>query len=225
MASPRVDLRLDGRVHARVLQAAQAEGLTVSGWVRRAILDRLGDSSREASERAALLAEARRFLANPGEGREAASLVSRYVAAIEAAAGRLSLAEQHGRARALVEIANGALEPLDGEELIFPEFRPDGPPVALELAGTPRRRGFLKAALATERARALLQAPPEPSPAPSAAGLLGEARTRELWTEAIGWPGWRRVFCQTHGIVPSAPGSDGSKCYLGCSIPTGPEAA
>ncbi len=88
-----------------------------------------------------------------------------------------------------------------------------------------RRRGFLRAALAAERARALLAALPEPSPAPSAAGLLGEARTRKLWTEAVSWPGWRRVFCGQHGIVPSAPSSDGTRCYLGCTIPTSPEAA
>jgi len=220
-----VTLRLTERIHGRVLEAAQAEGLSVSGWVRRAILDRLDDSGREAAERAALLAEARRFLANPGEDRDAAGLVERYVRALETVSGRMSAAEAHGRQRALQEIASGALEPIDGEELTFPEFRPDGPPVALELTGSPRRRGFLRAALAAERARALLQAAPEPAPPPSAAGLLGEARTRELWTEAVGWPGWRRVFCQMHGIVPSAPSSDGTRCYLGCSIPTRPEVA
>ena len=218
-------LRLTERIHGRVLEAAQAEGLSVSGWVRRAILDRLDDSGREAAERAALLAEARRFLANPGEDRDAAGLVERYVRALETVSGRMSAAEQHGRARALAEIAAGALEPIDGEELTFGEFRPDSPPVALELAGTPRRRGFLKAALAAERARALLQAAPEPAPPPSAAGLLGEARTRELWDQAISWPGWRRVFCGQHGVVPCAPSSDGARCYLGCTIPTRPEVA
>jgi len=219
-----VDLRLDQRVHGRVLQAAQAEGLSVSGWVRRAILDRLGDATREASERAALLAEARRFLADPGEGRDAAGLVSRYVRALETVSGRMSAAEAHGRQRALLEIARGALEPLDGEELTYGEFRP-GPPPALELAGTPRRRGFLREQLARERARALLAAPPVIPPAPSAAGLLGEQRTRELWSEAISWPGWRRIFCSVHGVVPCAPSSDGARCYLGCSIPARPEAA
>jgi hypothetical protein len=124
----------------------------------------------------------------------------------------------------LVEIANGALEPLDGQELAFPEFRPGSPPVDLE-ATTPRRRGFLRAALATERARALLQAAPPPSPPPSAAGLLGEARTKELWDQTVGWPGWRWAFCDQHGMVPSAPSSDGQRrCYLGCSL-DGPEAA
>ncbi len=183
MASPKVDLRLPERLHARVLEAAEAEGLSLSGFVRRAILDRLSDATREAAERAALLAEARSFLAAPGSDREAASLVSRYVAAIEAQSGGAG-AGRHAR-----------------------------------------RRGFLRAALAAERARALLAALPEPSPAPSAAGLLGEARTRKLWTEAVSWPGWRRVFCGQHGIVPSAPSSDGTRCYLGCTIPTSPEAA
>jgi len=44
--------------------------------------------------------------------------VSRYVKAIEAQAGRLSLAEQHGRARALQEIAQGALEDAQHDALI-----------------------------------------------------------------------------------------------------------
>jgi hypothetical protein len=193
VASPYVHVRMEPRLHERVVAAAEAEGLTISGWLRRAALDRLDDTGREAAERAALLAEARRFLAVPAgptaADRDAYSLVDRYVKAIEAQAGRLSLAEQRGRTRALQEIAQGALEPLDGAELTLAEFRPDGPPVTLELAATPRRRGFLKAALAAERARALLQALPSPEPPPSAAGLLGEQRTRELWTEAIGWPG------------------------------------
>jgi hypothetical protein len=96
MASPIVRVRLPERVHARVLQAAAAEGLTISGWLRRAALDRLGDAAREALERAELLKEARAFLAvAPGDtavDRDAYSLVSRYVQAIEAQAGRLSAA-------------------------------------------------------------------------------------------------------------------------------------
>jgi hypothetical protein len=55
--------------------------------------------------------------------------------------------------------------------------------------------------------------------------LLGEARTRELFSQALGWPGWRPVFCGQHGMVPCAPGSDGTRCYLSCTIPTGPEVA
>ena len=229
MASPFLHARFEPRLYERVLQAAADEGLSVSGWLRRAALDRLEDTSREAAERAALLAEARKFLAIPPGGsaadREAHHLVSAYVAAVEATAGRLSLAEQRGRARALQEIAGGALEPLDGQELTFPEFQPDGPPVALELAATPRQRGYLKASLAAERARALLAAPPPPGPPPSAAGLLGEARTKELFREAAGWPAMRWIFCPSHGVTPCAPGSDGSHCYLGCTIPARPEVA
>lgn len=100
--------------------------------------------------------------------------------------------------------------------------------MALELAGTPRRRGFLREALAAERARALLAATPVIPPAPSSAGLLGERRTKELFREAAGWLGVRWVFCKVHGMVPSAPSSDGSRCYLGCTIHRGgdgPEAA
>ena len=231
MASPFLHARFEPRLYERVLQAAGAEGLSVSGWLRRAALDRLSDTSREASERAALLAEARKFLvggvvARPSAAdQDAYSLVERYVAAIESSAGRLSLFEQRGRARALIEIANGALEPLDGQELTFPAFRPDGPPVALELAATPRQRGYLKASLAAERARALLEAPPAIGLAPSAAGLLGEQRCRELFDEALGWPGMRPVFCASHGMTPCAPGSDGTRCYLGCTVPAGPEVA
>src|SRR6266508_3136962 len=173
VASPFVHARFEPRLYERVLQAAAAQGVTVSGFVREAV---------------------------------------------EAQLGRLSAFEARGRARALAEIAGGALEPLDGQELTFAEFRPDGPPVALELAATPRRRGFLRAALAAERARALLEAAPEPSPLPSAAGLLGEARTKELFNEALGWPGMRPVFCASHGMTPCAPSSDGARCYLGCSL-------
>src|SRR6266511_4081603 len=218
VASPFVHARFEPRLYERVLQAAAAQGVTVSGFVREAVEAKLDDASRLASERAKLLAEARSFLQDPDGGREAHHLVSCYVAAVEAQAGRLSAFEARGRARALAEIAGGALEPLDGQELTFAEFRPDGPPVALELAATPRRRGFLRAALAAERARALLEAAPEPSPLPSAAGLLGEARTKELFNEALGWPGMRPVFCASHGMTPCAPSSDGARCYLGCSL-------
>lgn len=219
MASPRLDVRLPERLRERVDQAAAADGLSVSQWVRKAILEKLGDEDAEARERAELLAEARAFLAiPPGNStvdRDGYALISKYVAALESSAGRLSLAEQRGRARALAEIAAGALEPLDGEVLTFPAFSPGDPPPALEVT-SPRRRGFLKAALAAERARTLLQAPPPPSPPPSAAGLLGEQRTRELWNQAISWPGWQRLFCAQHGIVPSSP-DDPGRCYLGCA--------
>jgi hypothetical protein len=220
--------RFPERLHARVLEAAEALGLTLSQFLRMAVEEKLGTVDRLEVERAALLKEARAFLAvTPGTSavdREAHSLVERYVAAIEAQSGRLSLFEQRGRERALIEIANGALEPLDGQELAFPEYRPDGPPVVLETTEQ-RRRGFLKAALAAERARALLQAPAPAPPPPSAPGLLGEARTRELFDEALRWPRMRPTYCPTHGITPCAPDSDGRRCYLGCTIPTSPEVA
>jgi hypothetical protein len=223
-------VRLTERVHTRVHEAATNQGMSLSSWLRRAVLAHLDDASREASERAALLAEARRFLAGPvGDrqvDRDGHRLIERYVAAIEAQAGRLGMAEARGRQRALAEIAQGALEPLDGEELTFGEFRPDTP-VVLELAASPRRRGFLKATLAAERARALLQEAPAVPPAPSAADVLGEARVRELWNQVASWPGRRLAFCPQHGMALTAPG-DGDRCYLGCRIPgadDGPEAA
>ncbi len=220
MASPILYARFEPRLYERVLQAAEAEGLALSAFLRMAVSEHLGTVEREAAERAELLAEARRFLAaGPGTtdvDLRARRLVERYVAALDSTAGRISEAEQRGRARALREVAFGALEPIDGTEVTFGEFRPDGPPVALE-ATSPRRRGYLREHLAAERARALLQAPPPASSLPSAAGLLGEERTRELWNEAIGWPGWRRLFCRHHGIVPSSP-DDSGRCYLGCSV-------
>ena len=221
MASPTLYARFEPRLYERVLQAAEVEGVSLSAFLRLAVSEHLGTVEREAKERAELMAEARRFLAvPPGEAavdRDFHSLVDRYVRFLESAAGRLSEAEQRGRARALVEIVNGALVDADGQEITFAEFRPEASPVGLESAGTPRRRGFLKAALAAERARALLQAPPPVSPLPSAAGLLGEARTRELWTQAISWPGWRRVFCGQHGVVPCALG-EVDRCYLSCRL-------
>lgn len=224
MASPFLHARFEPRLYERVMAAVRAEGSSLSEFLRAAVEAKLGAVEREAAERAALLAEARSFLADPGEDREAASLVSRYVAAVEAQVGRLSLAEQRGRQRAVAEIAGGALKPLDGAELEVVASEQAAWPVVLETT-TPRRRGFLKAALAAERARALLQAAPPVPPPPSAAGLLGEARTRQLWGEAVSWPGWRRVFCSQHGIVPSAPSSDGARCYLGCTLPSAPEVA
>src|SRR6266536_2344582 len=100
MASPRMTLRLTERIHGRVLEAAQAEGLSVSGWVRRAVLDRLEDTSREASEREALVLEARKFVAgHRGDGPEV-SIVERLAGFLELVDGRISKAEQHGRQRA-----------------------------------------------------------------------------------------------------------------------------
>jgi hypothetical protein len=115
----------------------------------------------------------------------------------------------------------GALEPLDGTEVTYSDFQPDGPPAALETT-EPRKRGFLKAALAAERARVLLQAPAPPAPPPSAVGLLGRERTKVLWDQATRWPGWRWAFCRHHGIVPSTEADDGGgrRCYLGCSLDT-----
>jgi hypothetical protein len=228
VASPFLHARFEPKLYERVLGAAEAEGVSLSAFLRMAVLEKLGTVDRLEAERAALLAEARAFLAvTPGTSavdREAHGLVERYVAAIEAQAGRLSLFEQRGRARALQEIADGALQPLDGQELTFPEYRPDGPPVVLETT-SPGRRGFLREELARARSRALLQAPPTSAPPPSAPGLLGEARTHELFNEALGWFGWRPVFCVQHGMVPCAPGSEGARCYLSCTITTGPEMA
>jgi hypothetical protein len=67
-----------------------------------AVEDHVGALEREAAERAALLAEARRFLAVPAGSspadREAHHLVERDVQALEATAGRISAAEARGRA-------------------------------------------------------------------------------------------------------------------------------
>src|SRR6266498_2779354 len=93
VASPFVHARFEPRLYERVLQAAAAQGVTVSGFVREAVEAKLDDASRLASERAKLLAEARSFLQDPDGGREAHHLVSRYVAAVEAQAGRLSAFE------------------------------------------------------------------------------------------------------------------------------------
>ena len=71
MASPTLYARFEPKLYERVVAAAEADGLTVSGWLRRAALDRLGDTSREAAERAALLAEARRFLSVDPNGSQA----------------------------------------------------------------------------------------------------------------------------------------------------------
>jgi hypothetical protein len=224
MASPRLYVRADQRLFERVLQAAEAEGLTISGFVRRAILDRLEDSGREAAERAALLAQARKFLAAHRDGGYEVSIVERLAGFLEEVGGRISKAEQHGRRRALAEVAAGSLEALapDGEVLELADFRLRSEadlPVILETP-PPRRRGFLRLSLVEERARELLATVPEPAPVPSAAGLLGEASTRELWNEAVGWPGWRRLYCPVHGVVPSAP-SNPDRCYLGCRVSTG----
>lgn len=224
MASPILYGRFPERLATRVLEAASSEGVTVSKWLRQAALERLGAVSSAETERMALLAEARRFVA-ANRGGDGVSVVERLAGFLELVDGRISRAEQHGRQRALAEIADGALEPVDGEVIALANFGTTEVPAILETPVPVRKRGWLRVALAEERARALLQAPPEASPVPSAAGLLGEARTRELWTEAIGWPGWRRVFCSVHGIVPCAPGSDGARCYLGCTIPSRPEAA
>jgi len=222
MASPRVALRLDERVHARMLQAAEVEGLSVSGWVRRAILDRLDDASREAMQRAELVSQARKFLADHRDGGYEVSIVERLAGFLEEVGGRISKAEQHGRRRALAEVVAGGLQPLDGEVLELAEYRLRSEadlPVILETP-PPRRRGFLRLSLVEQRARELLATAPEPAPVPSAAGLLGEASTRELWNEAVGWPGWRRLYCPVHGVVPSAP-SNPDRCYLGCRVSTG----
>jgi hypothetical protein len=138
------------------------------------------------------------------------------VQAIETPAGRLSRAELHGRARALAEIADGALEPLDGAELEVVPLDVAAMPVVLETT-SPRRRGYLREELARERARALLQAPAPMSPPPSATAVLGERAARELFRQAIGWGNVKSVFCVTHGVVPNSPERP-DRCYLGCRI-------
>jgi hypothetical protein len=232
-----VRVRLDERLHARVVEAAATEARDLSGWIREAIMERLGTASSAEAERVALLKEARAFLAvTPGTSaadREAHSLVQRYVQAIEAQAGRLSLAEQRGRARALAEIADGALEPLDGEVVSVGPYGIGDErelPTVLETT-TPRRRGYLRAALAVERSRALLQRPAPPaapmSPPPSTTAMLGERAARELFRQAIGWGNAKSVFCPVHAVVPHAPERPDRCCY-GCRInpsDNGPEAS
>jgi hypothetical protein len=128
LASPYLHARFDPGLHERVLQAAETEGLSLSALLREAVEAKLGAIEQKAKERATLLAEARKFLTETPRGagdRDAAHLVERYVKALETAAGRICEAEQRGRGRALQEIALGALEPLDGEELALGEFTPD----------------------------------------------------------------------------------------------------
>jgi hypothetical protein len=228
VASPFLHARFEPKLYERVLRAADAEHVSLSAFLRMAVEEKLGTVERLEAERAALLAEGRAFLANPGTtdvDLQVASLVERYVKAIESNAGRLSLAEQRGRARALQEIAAGALEPLDGAELTFPEFHPDAPLVGLETTA-PRRRGYLREQLARERARGLLQVPAPMPPPPSATAMLGEGAARELFRQAIGWGNVKSVYCGTHGIVPNSPERP-DRCYLGCRIDAsdnGPEA-
>jgi hypothetical protein len=49
VASPRVHLRLDERLHGRALQAAESEGSTLSEFVRAAILAKLGAVRQEVA--------------------------------------------------------------------------------------------------------------------------------------------------------------------------------
>ena len=109
MASPKVGMRLDERMYARVLQAAETEQSTVSKWVRKAILD-ARERAAEHSD-AALLAEARRYIATH-PGKPETDVISNQVRLLEAVSGRLSAAERHGRAQAVAEIVGGALEHL-----------------------------------------------------------------------------------------------------------------
>jgi hypothetical protein len=225
-----VHARLEPRLYQRVLAAAEAEGLSLSALLREAVEEHLGTVEREAAERAVLLAEARKFLAVPAGStaayRDAYRLVERYVEALEATAGRLCEAERRGRARALQEVAAGALEPLTAKSHlpgVPPGRAPCGPgddraaPPRVPAGGAGRRAG---PGAASGAAAAV--------PAALGAGLLGEQRTRELFRQAAGWPGARWVFCAHHGMAPSAPSSDGERCYLGCQVGRGgnaPEAA
>lgn len=175
-----------------------------------------------------MLAETRKFLAAHSGGGYEVAIVERLAGFLELVDGRISRAEQRGRQRALAEIADGALQALapDGEviELAPYRLRDDRDlPMVLETP-PPRRRGFLRLSLLEQRARELLAAAPDPQPLPRA-GLLGEQVASELFSEAIRWPGVRRIFCPVHGITPCAPSSDGSKCCYGCEIPTRPEVA
>jgi hypothetical protein len=222
VASPTLYGRFPERLHARILEAVSTEGVTVSKWLRQAALERLEGAQAAESERVALVAEARKFLANHRDGGYELSIVERLAGFLELVDGRISRAEQHGRARALAEVAEGALEPVDGEVVSLGPYGVGDErdlPAVLETAVPTRKRGFLRQALARERAHALLQAPPEPGPRPSSAGLLGEQCVRELWSEAVSWPGRRRAFCVVHGVVPTRPG-DPDRCYLGCRLDT-----
>jgi hypothetical protein len=231
VASPFLHARFEPRLHERVLEAAEAESVTVSKWLRLAALDRLEDATREARERAELVSQARKFLADHRDGGYEVSIVQRLAGFLEEVGGRISKAEQHGRQRALAEVAAGSLEALalDGEVLELADFRLRSEadlPVVLETP-QPRRRGFLRLSLVEQRARELLATAPEPAPVPSA-GLLGPEVASELFTEAARWPGVRKVFCPVHGITPCWPSSGGSRCCYGCRISTaddGPEVA
>jgi predicted DNA-binding protein len=222
VASPRLYLRLTERLHARVLAAAEADGSTVSKWVRKAILDTLERS--EDTSQAALLAEARRYVTAHPDAYES-ELISGYVKLLEVVGGRLSLAEQHGRARALAEVLGGALEPLDGEVITFSEYQTSDVPTVLETPVPVHKRGFLREALAREHARALLEAPAAPAGPAAHPALLGEEAARELFRQATNWGNVRSVFCPVHAVVPHAPERP-DRCYLGCPIATtddGPE--
>jgi hypothetical protein len=232
-ASPFLYARFPERLHARVLEAASTEGVTVSKWLRQAALERLGAAEAVERERVALLSEARRFVAGHRDGGYETSIVERLAGFLELVDGRISKAEQHGRQRALAEIAAGSLEALapdgsDGEviELAPYQLRDERDlPVVLETP-PPRRRGYLRISLVEQRARELLAAAPAPEPLPRA-GLLGPEVAKDLYDQARTWPGARRVFCPAHGVTPCWPGEP-SKCCYGCELPTtsdGPEVA
>jgi hypothetical protein len=220
-----VRVRLPERLHGRVLEAATSDGLTLSGWLRKAILDRLGDASREAAELAALVAEAKRYIATHPNAPEN-DVISGQLGLLEAVKGRMSVAEQHGRRRALEEIAGGALQPVDGDVLVLSDYRTNEVPVVLERAAPLRRRGFLQVDLATQQAMELLEVASKPRPRAVPAGVIGERAARELFRQAVRWGGAETVFCPTHTVVPTFP-DDPSRCYLGCELPAddGPEAA
>jgi hypothetical protein len=65
VASPTLYARFEPKLYERVVAAAEAEGLSLSAFLRETVSEHLGTVEREAAERAALLAEARRFLAAP----------------------------------------------------------------------------------------------------------------------------------------------------------------
>jgi hypothetical protein len=222
-----VRVRLSEQLHGRVLEAAEADGSTISKWIRKAVLEKLGSAEAAEAERVALLTEVRRFLAAHRDGGYEVSIVERLAGFLELVDGRISRAEARGRQRALAEIAAGTLAPLagDGEVIELANFRLRSEadlPVVLE-AQPPRRRGFLRLRLVEEHARQLLAAAPQPEPLPRA-GLLGEQVARDLLDDARRWPGARMTFCPNHAWVPNWP-SDPERCCYGCKLPTGPEAA